>query len=543
MVVGAVMLRLSLIKVALCFVFGLTLMSCRSLQEEGASEPLGLLLEKGGQAPEDEEHEDNQGYNQDFYDQGQKSREQEDLEDGGADRYEEDSNRYGLSDAEDLFGDQTGGDSQLFGRQQQDPEEAARPEGGMDRSTGNMAAGKALAEQHPLPLASGSVAPANEFSGAPYIPGTLRNLAEGEAPEEYVVEAGDTLYDICDQLLGEGGFWPRLWSLNPYIKNPHFIWPGMRLRFYPGDEEDPPYIELVQEEEVLPVPEKPIKVDDLISEMILPKREELTIKPAEVIGHKDINGLEDHGFILMGDLFASDRVMLTLPGFIFGDQKRGFCRVNGGAMGETIVGEGQRFICQASDEGESPEKDRPYTALRRIRGVKDPETDEIKGWLYQFVSHIRLTDRLGEEGAYLGRVTKSRLGLQKGDIIVSYQSTRRMVSLSRNFDDPVTSDARIIAFAMAGRHMGGQGNMVFLNKGRADGVSPGQLMKIDQKMHYVARAYDPDNSFARTIPVGFLRIVDVTDAGSVGYIVYNSREIMLGDVAGKSQASCCVSSP
>ena len=65
-------------------------------------------------------------------------------------------------------------------------------------------------------------------------PGTRRILSPGEAPFEYTVKPGDTLYDICDQLIDDTNFWPKLWAANPQIHNPHFIRPGMRLRFYPG---------------------------------------------------------------------------------------------------------------------------------------------------------------------------------------------------------------------------------------------------------------------------------------------------------------------
>ena len=54
---------------------------------------------------------------------------------------------------------------------------------------------------------------------------------------------------ICDQLLDDPEYWPKLWSLNPYIRNPHFIWPGMRLRFYSGDVDAPPILTVVKVEE------------------------------------------------------------------------------------------------------------------------------------------------------------------------------------------------------------------------------------------------------------------------------------------------------
>ena len=104
----------------------------------------------------------------------------------------------------------------------------------------------------------------NEFSGVPVGPGSLRTLAESEAPEEYNVENGDSLFDICDQLLDEPYYWPKLWALNPYITNPHFIYPGMKLKFYPGDESNPPFLKVVTEDDIIPVND--LQKEDIISQ-------------------------------------------------------------------------------------------------------------------------------------------------------------------------------------------------------------------------------------------------------------------------------------
>lgn len=50
-----------------------------------------------------------------------------------------------------------------------------------------------------------------------------------DAPKEYVVEKGDTLWDISAIYLDQPWLWPELWRLNPQIDNPHLIYPGDKL--------------------------------------------------------------------------------------------------------------------------------------------------------------------------------------------------------------------------------------------------------------------------------------------------------------------------
>ncbi len=49
-------------------------------------------------------------------------------------------------------------------------------------------------------------------------------------PTTYVVEKGDTLWDISAMFLNTPWLWPKLWQANPQIENPHLIYPGDELQ-------------------------------------------------------------------------------------------------------------------------------------------------------------------------------------------------------------------------------------------------------------------------------------------------------------------------
>jgi hypothetical protein len=52
-------------------------------------------------------------------------------------------------------------------------------------------------------------------------------------PERYTVRRGDTLWDVTGRFYGNPWEWPRVWSYNPEITNPHWIYPLDQLRLLP----------------------------------------------------------------------------------------------------------------------------------------------------------------------------------------------------------------------------------------------------------------------------------------------------------------------
>jgi hypothetical protein len=56
-------------------------------------------------------------------------------------------------------------------------------------------------------------------------------IVEGQfVPEAHSVRRGDTLWDISGKYFGNGYQWPRIWAYNPQVQNPHWIYPGDRVR-------------------------------------------------------------------------------------------------------------------------------------------------------------------------------------------------------------------------------------------------------------------------------------------------------------------------
>lgn len=70
-------------------------------------------------------------------------------------------------------------------------------------------------------------------------PGTEKAKVEvpADMPETHAVKEGDTLWDITETYYGDPYRWPQVWSYNPDITNPHWIYPDATVRLRPGDDE------------------------------------------------------------------------------------------------------------------------------------------------------------------------------------------------------------------------------------------------------------------------------------------------------------------
>lgn len=66
--------------------------------------------------------------------------------------------------------------------------------------------------------------------------GATAVLGDGErriapaVPSVHLVRRGDTLWDLCEYYYQNPWGWPKVWSFNPQIANPHWIYPGDQIR-------------------------------------------------------------------------------------------------------------------------------------------------------------------------------------------------------------------------------------------------------------------------------------------------------------------------
>ncbi|NJL24233.1 MAG: LysM peptidoglycan-binding domain-containing protein [Calothrix sp. SM1_5_4] len=73
------------------------------------------------------------------------------------------------------------------------------------------------------------------------------SLAKDAYVENYRIQQGETLWSLSRILYGDGNYWPRVWSQNSMITNPHLIRPGHTLQFLMGSEDDTPAFRITEE--------------------------------------------------------------------------------------------------------------------------------------------------------------------------------------------------------------------------------------------------------------------------------------------------------
>lgn len=321
----------------------------------------------------------------------------------------------------------------------------------------------------------------------------------GKVPEMHVVEKGDTMWDICQKYFQNPWRWPQLWSENPLITNPHWIFPGDVLRLAAPSEEPIGEVGL---------PGTPggtggpgIGGGKAFSGNGIPLREFGFVDPRELAAGGEINGSREEKIMLStGDsayvsfsasqpLHAGDRYTIYRP-----------------------VGD----ACSAG------------ARARECGPVVDPGTGQVLGYLVFIIGDVQIdqvTEGQMARGTLLDLYEPAERGYKVGPVFRQFRNVEPKAS-AVSLESTIVST--IHPNQLIGHHM-----LVVMNRGRAAGVEVGNKFYIVRRgdgYRGVLQSWEAhDARFPKEV-VGELMAVDVRDNLTIAYVVRGSKELRVGDV-------------
>jgi len=347
-----------------------------------------------------------------------------------------------------------------------------------------------------LPLLVGLSQPAHaqdtiRFTG-------LSPEAVSQLPDQYLIQPGDTLWDISSKFLGNSENWPRLWSINEQITNPHWIYPGNRIVFVAGTEIEPPGYSLESGEPY--VHEGFVTPTVYFEEGVMECGPDLRFTDhLDTAQYRAPAVLEDSRKIdLLGTVYKARRAAL--------------------AQGEHDI-----VYLRLDDPGYAECGDVVSILHRELRRVRHPEGGARYGSMYRVSGEARIL--FIQDNVATAVLRRSYSEVIRGDLV----TVRVPINVELEVDRPHGSLEGVIVARMNENeaNLGSQGEVVFLDRGRADGVRVGNsFYVIERKDEYVDRdKEDPDlppSVIARVV------VVRVDENTSTGVIVQAARAVESG---------------
>ncbi len=319
-----------------------------------------------------------------------------------------------------------------------------------------------------------------------------------EAPDYYVVQPGDTLWEISSTFLGNPYYWPRLWSINDYITNPHWIYPGNRIVFRMGTLVEPPQIDLDGGGSQ--------SRDGYVSSTPIYDTAEAECGPN-----------------VRFDQPRPSRSYLA-PGFL---AHRGdidiFGNVHKARPMQTYMGEGDILYLNL-DDPDAYECGDVLTVFRRVRKqVRHPDRRRTKlGSLYRIVGEVKVVHLY--EDTVTAVVRQAWSEISRGDLIGPQIPVSIEVEVgvpSGDMDSVIVGRFNNESVLMA------DGETIFIDRGRADGVRVGNAFWIyDQRDEYSDHKKEDDDLPPSVI--GRVVVVRVDEYTSTAIVTDADRSLWVG---------------
>jgi hypothetical protein len=294
------------------------------------------------------------------------------------------------------------------------------------------------------------------------------------APDEYVVQLGDTLWDIAATFLKDPWYWPEIWYVNPQIENPHLIYPGDVLGLIYVD--GAPRITNVRGSSYRLSPEA----------RITPLTEAITS-----ISYDSISAFLSRGVVIERDEVDSLPYLVATKGDHLLAAAGNIIYVR-----DTSAQPGERFnIVHIGDE------------------LRDPEDNDLIG--YQGIEIGEGTIRRSGDPASMALVS-SKQEASQGDRLIPTS-----VEIPLNFFPRAPSsniDGQIIA-VVGGVTQIGQYQVVVMNRGSNQGLSVGDVLTVWQKGEEVRDRVKGGNVRLPDEPAGTVMVFKVYDRIGYGLVM------------------------
>ena len=341
------------------------------------------------------------------------------------------------------------------------------------------------------PAAAGTQSPAAEQTG------------------RYVIRQGDTLWDIANAFYRDPFLWPLIWKSNPSINDPDLIYPGTAL-VIPS---------LAPIERAMSAPEEAAPVQETIVQEKAEEKPAAAAPPEETgtpsfFRQKSAGSAEPvrGGKLILPDEAPTpviDKYSMISAGFVSEESSQDYLQdsvidpARKGEVGNIIGADYEVYIVVRSREAVNI-GDR-FLIFEEVRKVKHPITQRDYGKLYK-VNGIAKVTGTKERGVYRARITQSFDAAMRGNMLVPYQEPTLIYPSKQKQAKNLTG---YILEVTDRKSISGQSNIVYLDKGKEDGVDPGDRF-------IVMSAPNPSSGVRH--PIGELLVIIVKARTATAFI-------------------------